>query len=215
MNEEELKKETLIERIDIERPDVSDGIIRNVHILGFKSKNNREYEQTALAEAVPLYENAPVYVDHDPDKPRKAEDRFGILKNVRLAEDGIRGDLIYLTTHPMAQRITEDLQKNLRMFGLSHHADGLVNNGKVKKILTVHSVDLVSGAATTQGLLEQYMHKLDEKDAQIKKLQEQISNLEKTVHQLKLMQKPVSTPGYVTLSNAEDRKRIVAMIMGD
>jgi hypothetical protein len=138
---------------------VADGLIKDCHILGFKSRNGREYARTAVEQAIPLYEGMAVYVNHAPGQPRTAEDRFGKLLNVRLTDDGLRGDLQYLTEHPMATRVQEDLTKNLNFFGLSHDADGKgIRRGRktvIESIAKVHSVDLVSGAATVEGLLEQ------------------------------------------------------------
>ena len=147
---------------------VANGLISDVHILGFTSKNGREYARDAVVKAMPLYEDMAVYVDHAPGQPRKAEDRFGKLTNVRIADDGLRGDLQYLTEHPMAMRVQEDLQKNLNYFGLSHDATGKgIRRGRrtvVESISAVNSVDLVSGAATVAGLLEQQVEEAGEED---------------------------------------------------
>jgi hypothetical protein len=147
---------------------VANGLISDVHILGFTSKNGREYARDAVVKAMPLYEDMAVYVDHAPGQPRKAEDRFGKLTNVRIADDGLRGDLQYLTEHPMAMRVQEDLQKNLNYFGLSHDATGKgIRRGRktvVESISAVNSVDLVSGAASVAGLLEQQAKEEGEED---------------------------------------------------
>jgi hypothetical protein len=147
------------------------GVVRNVLVLGSKSKNKRQYAGAAMKKAVPLYENVAVYVDHPTkeDKERhgrSADDRFGVLRDVRFVEQGRegpenRGDLHYLTTHPMAPRVAEDWKRGLNFFGLSHLADGYGRTEKgsgltmVESIDKVVEVDLVTNPATAMSLREQ------------------------------------------------------------
>lgn len=159
---------------------LEDGIIRGVHILGLKSKNRREYTPAAVEKARSLYEGASVFVDHDPKAARVAGDAFGILEGVTFGKDGLRGDLKFLATHPMAARVQEDIKRDLRLFGLSHNVDGKgTKNDRgiliVESIEKVNSVDLVTGAATVSGLLESIQPD-DEPDATIA-LTEQVSAL--------------------------------------
>ncbi len=142
------------------------GVIRGVVILGAKSKNGREYSVRAMRAAVPLYEGVKVFVDHpvqsDYDrKGRSADDRFGQLKNVRFVESEkkLRGDLVYLTGHPLAERVAEDLRRDTKFFGLSHLANGTGRQQAdgtmlIESIDGVKEVDLVTGSATTAGLME-------------------------------------------------------------
>lgn len=146
------------------------GVIRNVLVLGSKSRNRREYKPDALRKAAPLYENVAVYADHPTsiDKDRKgraAADRFGVLKDIRFVESAggpqLRGDLHYLTTHPLVPRVEEDRQRGLNFFGLSHLADGTgvtkkgTNMTIVESIDRVTEVDLVTNPATAMNLMEQ------------------------------------------------------------
>jgi len=145
-----------------------DGVIRDVLILGSKSRNFREYTAPAIHKAVPLYEGVAVFTDHptatDRDrKGRSASDRFGVLRSVRCVESAagpqIRGDLHYLTTHPLSTRVAEDQLRKLNFFGLSHLADGTGRTEKgitmVESIDKVTEVDLVTNPATAMSLREQ------------------------------------------------------------
>ena len=134
------------------------GILRNVPVLSVRSKNRRVYTADAMRKAVKLYEGAKVYLDHpsEIDKSRggrSTTDRFGTLENVRFVDDGrgpqVRADMRFLASHPMAERIAEDMGRGLGCFGLSHLGGG---EGQVQKdgtqlveeITTVREVDIVS-----------------------------------------------------------------------
>lgn len=177
---------------------LEDGVIKNVKVLGFKSKNKREYTKEAMAQAVKLYEQASIFVDHATEgtKGRKAEDCFGRLENVIMAEDGLRGDLMYLTTHPMAARVNEDIRRDLKNFGLSHNIDGIAKRNAegtlvVSRIDKVKSVDLVTGSATCTSLMESIQEedtRIDETIAlteQVTSLTEQLTNRDTEVTTLK------------------------------
>lgn len=185
------------------------GIIRGVHILGFKSKNRREYSPAAVEKAKGLYEQASVFIDHDPKTARSAEERFGVLENVTFEKDGLRGDLKFLEAHPMAARVKEDVARDLRLFGLSHNIDGKgAKNDKgiliVESIDKVTSVDLVTGAATVNGLLEsiqpeavedttQLTEQITSLNEQVKTLTGQLEQTQKDLAVAKKLLKPVST----------------------
>lgn len=144
------------------RVDRKTGIIRGVKILGLKSDNQRRYTSNAVKDAIKLYENIRVNIDH-PDKPddvRSAESRFGKLVNVRFIDgDGLYGDLEFLKSHPMAERICEAAERMPDAFGLSHNAQGEGDEDKdgtfiVSKIVEVRHVDVVADPATTRSLSE-------------------------------------------------------------
>lgn len=138
------------------------GIIRGVKIVGTKSRNGRRYTMEALRSAIPMYEGVAVNIDHphdDPDETRSSYDRFGLIKNVREGNDGLYGDLHYLTSHKMAPSVVEDAKKGLGLFGMSHNASGdgyTENDGTrvIDRILEVRHVDLVADPATTNSLFE-------------------------------------------------------------
>ena len=136
------------------------GVIRGVKIIGHESRNRRNYDDRALSEAIPLYENAKVYIDH-PGKgagDRSMKDRWGVLKNVRKESSGLYGDLHYLKSHKLTEQILEAAERFPDTFGLSHNASGDERkiNGKntVVAIESVYSVDLVGDPATNKGLFE-------------------------------------------------------------
>lgn len=147
-------------RVDRER-----GVIEGVKIIGHESANGRRYPPATLAAAARLYEGVRVNVDHranehdEGTKPaRRVADRFGVLKNIREANDGLYGDLHYLKAHPLAEMTAEMAERMPETVGLSHVADGKVRRDKgkavVEAITRVFSVDLVSDPATTRGLFE-------------------------------------------------------------
>ncbi len=138
------------------------GVIRNVKILGARSRNGGMYSPNAMATAKPLYEGARVNIDHPdrgaPDKVRAFGDWFGVLENVRLRKDGLYGDLAYLTSHPLAGQVCEAAERFPASFGLSHNAQvsEAVHEGQTvyAAINRVRSVDIVCKPATTRGIFE-------------------------------------------------------------
>src|SRR5262249_25432939 len=109
----------------------------------------------------PLYEGKQVNCDH----PAKGETsvsayrRFGWLERVRQeADGGLRGNLAFLRSHPLAGVVCEAAERNPALFGLSHNAQGRTGRegGKVivEAIESVTSVDLVADPATVRGLHE-------------------------------------------------------------
>jgi hypothetical protein len=136
------------------------GIIRNVKLLGFVSKNGRTYTPEAVKEAANLYEGVPVNADHgDTKTPRSIHDRLGRVINVRFVEgEGLFGDFEFLKSHPLSERIIEAAERLPESMGFSHYADGQVRKVKgveeVYKITKVKSVDLVADPATCNSLSE-------------------------------------------------------------
>ncbi len=91
------------------RVDREAGIIRGVKLIGFASKNGRDYLPDALRGAMHLYESAEVNIDH-PEKsaaqPRSYSSSFGILRNVNYVEgQGLFGDLHYNPKHALADHV--------------------------------------------------------------------------------------------------------------
>lgn len=144
------------------RVDREAGVIRDVKIVGFTSVNGRRYTREALAAALPLYEGIKVNVNHpephQASRPRSYQDRIGKLQNVRLAEDGLRGDLQYNPKHPLAEQLAWDAEHSPESVGLSHNVLGVTKRREgqefVEAIRRVNSVDLVADPATTKGLFE-------------------------------------------------------------
>ena len=180
---------------------VEENVIKNVLVLGPKSKNGRKYTKKCMKDAVGLYENAKVFVNHA-EGPRNAEDRFGNLKNLSIADDGIRGDLEFLGTHPLADRVKEDVEKNLSCYGLSHVVDGRAKKTQegvtVHSIDTVYSCDIVAQPATTTNLMEEIemedVEKVEEEITEATQvaeiMAEEIDNKEKLVKITEVLGEP-------------------------
>ncbi len=143
------------------------GIIHDVKIVGLVSRNTREskkgrrYTKDCLTAACRLYEGAKVGVGHrTAGVGRSAADTLGVLRAVRVATDGLRGNLHYLASHPMAERLCEAAEKTPSAFGLSHDVskwEGRLDSDGVYVVTAIHkveSVDLVANPGTTRGLFE-------------------------------------------------------------
>lgn len=141
--------------------DTENHVIRNVKILGAQSKNGRTYTESAMRQAVALYEGAKVNVNHPkgrPDQPRDYQDRIGYLKGVNYRESALYGDFHYNPKHPLAEQVVYDAQHAPNNSGFSHNVQASTSrqNGRtvVESITKVTSVDLVADPATTSGLYE-------------------------------------------------------------
>lgn len=158
-------REYALQSKDSLQVDEAGGVIKGVRILGLESANGRRYAREAVAKAIGLYEGRQVNVDHDEraNQSTPLERRFGWLESVRQDPDGgLRGDLHYLKSHPMAARVIESAQRRPQLMGLSHNASGQGRreNGidVIESIDVVHSVDLVADPATVSGLNESRKH---------------------------------------------------------
>lgn len=160
-----LKSHDLLEYAEAipQRIDRQAGIIFGAKLLGRMSENNREYTEEALRGALQLYEGAPVYIDHVPSvkearRVRNQGEHWGEVRNVRLAPDGLYGDIHYLRHHPRTAEILERAERFPRFVACSHSAVGAsVRRGGrdvIDEIVKVRSVDLVTQPATTKSLFE-------------------------------------------------------------
>lgn len=144
--------------------DRANGIIRDVKVIGFESKNGRLYTPDALRKAVSKYEGAKVNIDHppanDPLRPRSVADRIGTLRNVRFVEaSGLHADFHFNPKHPLAEQVAWAAEHDPTSIGFSHNAmvkQGRRQDGKqfIEDIDRVVSVDLVADPATTNGVFE-------------------------------------------------------------
>jgi hypothetical protein len=139
------------------------GIIYGVKVLGWRSRNRREYTREMAEDAVrrKLYEGVKVRINHQVEPARflPAEPLFGTIHNAQVSTDGLFADLHFLKSHPMADRVCEDVERGLGLYGMSHDAEKdqweFKNGGEViHSISEVHFVDLVGKAATTANLWE-------------------------------------------------------------
>ncbi len=140
------------------RVDVENAVLRNVRVLGYTSKNRRRYTKSAVSKAASKYEGRQVFYDHNGDNERSVGDLAGHLRNIHVGDDGLRGDLALLKSDPRSARILELAVSAPHLVGLSHVADGDVEDDAtgqvVTRIDTVFSVDLVTRPASTNGLFE-------------------------------------------------------------
>lgn len=144
------------------RLDKATSVLQGVKLLGLASRNKRVYPETALREAIRLYEGARVNVNHpqgDPLGPRDYRDRLGVVRNVELrAGEGLFAALHFNPRHALAEQLVWDAQHAPENVGLSHNV--VANTRRqgeqtiVESILHVQSVDLVADPATTSGLFE-------------------------------------------------------------
>lgn len=141
------------------------GIIRNVKVIGTRSRNGRQYPMPVLEKAIPLYEGAPVKVDHplEGQHGRSVKETFGSLRNVRAqhgANPGLVADLHFLKANAIAPQVCETAERFPEHIGLSHNADGTGRRTSdgflVERIDKVFSVDLVDNPATNTSLFEGY-----------------------------------------------------------
>ncbi len=145
------------------RVDRTTGVLRGVKLLGLTSRNGRRYRETALAEAIGLYEGAKVNVNHPkghPHAPRDYQERLGVIRNVALRPGvGLFGNLHFNPKHLLAEQLAWDAQHVPENVGLSHNVEARTSRAGdetiVEAIIRVQSVDLVADPATTQGLFEQ------------------------------------------------------------
>ena len=149
--------------LEYSSPKVLDGVIKGVKIIGVESKNGYTYSLEALRDAVPLYEEAPVFILHPNSLEksvgsRKLYDHFGSLRAIRERQNGkgLYADLHVKLSHPMADSVLDAVRRGEAKFGLSHNAtcDFNEHGTEVVKISAVNSVDLVDEPATTNNLFE-------------------------------------------------------------
>ena len=108
--------EPLTERVADWRPedsasvDAAARVVRGVALCGPTSRNGYAYPEAVLRAAAPLYEGAPVFLDHAETPPvgrpagrpfgrgRSARDYVGSVRDVRFEEGRLRGDVAALDT---------------------------------------------------------------------------------------------------------------------
>ena len=219
--------ETTLTACNDVRIDRDAGVIFGVKIIGCDSKNGRHYPNDTLREAIPLYENSKVNLDHpdgDPRKPRSYHARFGVMRNVHLREnEGLFADFWFNPKHSIAEQLLWDAEHLPDNVGFSHNVAAVVRRQKrasdcvaealVEKIVSVRSVDLVADPATTQGLFEHHEQRFHEPRPLESVTLEQVERLiEERLQRLHREVKPQSREQSVTES-AFDSKAFAAMIM--
>jgi hypothetical protein len=145
------------------RVDREEGVIRGVKLLGLSSRNGRRYRETALIEAIGLYEGAKVNINHPkghPLSPRDYQDRLGVVRGVQFRTgEGLFGDLHFNPRHILSEQLVWDAEHAPQNVGMSHNVLARTkqqgNDTFVEAITKVQSIDLVADPATTSGLYEQ------------------------------------------------------------
>ena len=134
--------------------------VLDVALAGSQSRNGYEYTEEALQQALPLYENRPVFLDHAENASRPHErstrDLVGSILNVRFEQGRIRGDIQVLDTDS-GRTFLALAEKKTEFVGMSHVilARRNAEKTKVEKIEEVISVDAVVYPATTTTFQEQ------------------------------------------------------------
>lgn len=157
-------------------------VIRDVKLVGKQSKWGYTYTDSALKEAVPLYEGVPVYENHakrdgKESSERLVEDKVGWIENVRWRADGNYGDFHFLESHPHTGMFLEWAERNPKGIGFSQVAYGKKKGKRgavqyVESINEVLSVDLVGSPATTGGMFESYSEEIPKMEKTLKELVE-------------------------------------------
>lgn len=134
-------------------------LVLNVALTGQDSRNGYRYSESALREAVLLYDQKPVFLDHAPDrlKPRdrSTRDLVGNIINPRYEDGRIRGDIRVLDTES-GRTFLALAHTNLPGVGMSHVviAQRSPDSNTVEAIRDVVCVDAVVNPATTQTFRE-------------------------------------------------------------
>ena len=144
------------------------GLLKDVHLVGVQAVNKINgkstpytYKEAALAEAIPLYENADVNIGHesgktDPSVLRKIG--FVVPKTLYVKEGkGLFGDIQLNTEHPSYRNVMWWAEHNPTKLGMSHIARAKYHSDEnaIVKIIKVASVDFVSNPSTTDGLFKE------------------------------------------------------------
>jgi len=138
-------------------------IVRGVKLMGWESKNGREFAAEARKNIATLCEGAPVNLNHnmkDLAAPRDVRDRFGRIISRTVEDDGIYGDVQFNPKHEYAETFLWNAENSPESCGMSPvYAPSKTSRGRGGKLLVesvraVSSIDLVADPATTNSLKE-------------------------------------------------------------
>lgn len=144
----------LTQQVDFTEAKRKTNRLENVHIAGHVSANGYSYAPTAYKNAIGLYENASVYLDHH---SYSVKDKFAWLENVRHDDKtGLWGDLVANEKHPFYDQFMWWAENKPSKIGLSQAVVVRVPFGteEASEIVRVKRVDIVDDPATTKGLFE-------------------------------------------------------------
>lgn len=173
--------ERITESLTLEADGVEERTIKNVLLVGLKSRNGYAYSEAALKAAVTKYSGKPVYLDHARDQRtgRSTRDLAGSVVSPRIEPDGIRGDVKTLATEA-GKTLLGLAEDRIEGVGMSHVVVGVMSKDRktVESIEDVLSVDAVSRAATTKSFFEEERVPMD-----LKTLKEQHPELVKQIEE--------------------------------
>ena len=134
--------------------------VSNIALTGLESANGYRYSERALRDAISLYENKPVFLDHARNQSRPFErstrDLVGMIVNPRFERGRVRGNIQTLDTEA-GRTFVALAESNSPAVGMSHVvlARRNADNTIVEKIEEVVSVDAVVFPATASTFREQ------------------------------------------------------------
>ena len=140
--------------------DAANRLVRHVALTGVNSRNGYRYSEQALRQAIPLYENKPVFLDHAANfsRPydRSTRDLAGSIVAPRYQDGRIRADIQLLDTEA-GRTFLALAEANRPAVGMSHVVLAHRSSDKsiVESIHDVVSVDAVVFPATTSTFREQ------------------------------------------------------------
>lgn len=134
------------------------GVLRDVQIMGFESKNGYGYDPAAIQANRTRFEGMTVGLDHDYKLgPLTLDNTWGTLKNVN--ERGRRGDLHFNAKHRRTDEILHDVEFGTRPVALSPVCAKCVEETRDgKRVVTSFEatrVDVVINAATNRTMFNQ------------------------------------------------------------
>lgn len=139
--------------------DASNRLVRNVALTGLRSRNGYRYREAALREALALYADKPVFLDHAPRSSRPHErstrDLVGSIVEPRFENDRVRADVRVLDTEA-GRTFLELVRSNGPAVGMSHVvlAERSADGEQVERLHDVVCVDAVVFPATTSSFRE-------------------------------------------------------------
>jgi len=134
--------------------------VSNIALTGLESANGYRYSERALGEAIPLYQNKPVFLDHARNQSRPFErstrDLVGMVVNPRFEDGRVRGNIQTLDTEAGRTFVALAESKHPSV-GMSHVVLARRNPEStiVEKIEEVVSIDAVIFPATASTFQEQ------------------------------------------------------------
>jgi hypothetical protein len=161
-------KVSVVEAARTNKMKVDGNTLRNVHLVGFSTKNYVKpskqpyaYTQEALSNAVALYENADIYVGHTKTPTvglRDPSEKIGFATGIKYdAKEGLFGDITLNEKHPAYESFIWWAQHKPEKLMMSHEAQ-CTYNPKLNAMTEIHKVDcvaFVSEGSTTKGLFKE------------------------------------------------------------